>query len=66
MPMRPWLTLKYIVLIECSQIMSRWSAGRWAVEAITGLFDELMPHLTSHIPHLNTSLIRPLVPSGVL
>ena len=32
MPMRLWLKLKYIVLIEFSQIVSRLNAGRWAAK----------------------------------
>ena len=58
--MRLWLKLKYIVLIEFSQIRSRWSAGRWSDKQTAALRTE------PYALRLNESLIRPLSPSGVL
>jgi len=37
MPKRLWLKLKYIVPIEFSQIMSRWSTGRWSIKQSAAL-----------------------------
>jgi hypothetical protein len=60
MPMRLRLTLKYIVLIEVSQIVSRWSAGRWAAKHSSAL------RLKPCAVRLNESLPWPLGASGML
>ena len=52
MPMRLWLKLKCIVLIEFSQIMSRWSAGRWSAKHSAALRPE------PYTLHLHESLVR--------
>jgi hypothetical protein len=58
--MRLQLELKYILLVEFSQIMSRWSAGRWAAKHSSAL------RLKPCDVRLNYSLTWQLVASGVL